>query len=372
VNAPAAVTANFTSSGSGSGGSGSSGSKWYNSAWSYQKALTISHTQVSGSSNLSNFPVLISLAADASLAANAQSTGNDILFTDAGGNKLSHEIENFNPATGQLAAWVQVPTVSPAVDTVIYMYFGNPSAGNQQNNTLVWDANYRGVWHLSHGTALNAADSTSNGNNGTVVNAQSAAGEIGGGANFNGGNASVDLGGGASGLGITGPITAEAWINVTGWPANGYPAGVLGMGYNYASSRTGWMLEAGTDNGGNHYLSWSSNNGVTHGVSVSSNAATGTWHQVVGTFDGATWKMYLDGAAVGSSADAAAPVDTGDDVVAGGLSTNGYGTIFCFNGLLDELRVSNTARSADWIATQHNNQSNPGNFLVVGAIQTAP
>ena len=365
VNAPAAVTAAFTSA-------GSSGSKWYNTAWSYQKAITIGHTQVSGSSNLTNFPVLISLVADSNLAANAQSGGNDILFTDSSGtNKLNHEIENFNPATGQLIAWVQVPSVSPAMDTVIYMYFGNPSASNQQNKTLVWDTNYRGVWHLAHGTALNAADSTSNGNNGTIVNAQAAAGEIGGAASFNGANASVDLGG-ASGLGITGPITAEAWINVTGWPANGYPAGVLGMGYSYASGRTGWMLEAGTDNGGNHYLGWSSNNGATHGVASPSTLATGTWHQVVGTFDGATWKMYLDGAANGSSADATAPVNTGDDVVAGGLSTNGFGTIFVFNGLLDELRVSNTARSSDWIATEHNNQSNPGNFLIVGTIQTAP
>jgi len=58
--------------------------------------------------------------------------------------------------------------------------------------------------------------------------------------------------------------------------------------------------------------------------------------------------------------------------VAGGLSTNGYGTIFRFNGLLDELRVSNTARSANWIATEYNNQSNPAAFFSVGAIQTAP
>ena len=144
------------------------------------------------------------------------------------------------------------------------------------------------------------------------------------------------------------------------------------MGYNYASGKTGWMLEASTDNGGNHYLSWSSNSGVTHGVAIPSTLATGAWHQMVGTFDGATWKMYLDGAAVGSSADATAPINSGDDVVAGGLSTNGYGTIFNFNGLLDELRVSNTARSSDWIATQHNNESNPGAFLAVGAMQTAP
>jgi hypothetical protein len=81
--------------------------------------------------------------------------------------------------------------------------------------------------------------------------------------------------------------------------------------------------------------------------------------------------MYLDGAANGSSADGTAPVNTGDDVVAGGLSTNGFGTIFLFNGLLDELRVSNTARSSDWIATEYHNQSSPGHFVSVGSAQSS-
>jgi hypothetical protein len=341
----------------------------YNS-YGYQRTITIAHAKVSASSNLTNFPVLISLAADADLAAHAQSSGNDILFTDSSGiNKLNHEIETYNSTTGQLIVWVQVPSVSPAVDTAIYMYYGNPSASSQQSKTLVWDANYQGVWHLANGATLNATDSTSHGNNGTVVNASATAGEIGGGAGFNGSNASVDLGSG-SGLAITGPITAEAWINVTSWPANGYPAGLLGMGYSYATGRTGWMLEAGTDNGGNHSLIWTSNSGATHGVVSPGSVATGSWHHLVGAFDGSTWKMYLDGAAAGSSADGTAPVNTGDHVVAGGLSTNGYGAIFPFNGLLDELRVSNTARSSDWIATEYNNQSNPGNFLSVGPVRT--
>jgi hypothetical protein len=362
VNAPAAVTANFSSS--------SGGSNWYSASWSYQKAITISHTEVSGSSNLTDFPALISLATDPDLAAHAQSSGNDILFTDASGiNKLNHEIETYNSTTGQLIAWVQVPSVSPVADTVIYMYYGNPSAASQQSKTLVWDANYQGVWHLGNGVTLNATDSTSNGNNGVSSNASAAAGEIGGGASFNGGNASVDLGGG-SGLRITGPITAEAWINVTAWPGNGYPAGLLGMGYSYASGWTGWMLEAVSDNGGNHYLSWASSNGAPHGVVSPSSVVTGAWHHLVGVFDGSTWKMYLDGAANGSSADSMAPVNTGDDVVAGGLSTNGFGPIFPFNGLLDELRVSNTARSSDWIATEYHNQSSPGAFLSVGPAQS--
>jgi hypothetical protein len=36
------------------------------------------------------------------------------------------------------------------------------------------------------------------------------------------------------------------------------------------------------------------------------------------------------------------------------------------DGIIDEVRISNVARSADWITTEYNNQSNP-NFYSVGS-----
>jgi hypothetical protein len=33
-----------------------------------------------------------------------------------------------------------------------------------------------------------------------------------------------------------------------------------------------------------------------------------------------------------------------------------------FTGIVDEARVSDTTRSADWIATEYNNQSSPSTF----------
>ena len=85
---------------------------------------------------MTNFPMLFSVPNDANLAALAQSSGNDILFTASDGvTKLNHEIESYNSATGKLIAWVQVPTLSPTADTVIYVYYGNASASNQQNPT---------------------------------------------------------------------------------------------------------------------------------------------------------------------------------------------------------------------------------------------
>jgi hypothetical protein len=39
------------------------------------------------------------------------------------------------------------------------------------------------------------------------------------------------------------------------------------------------------------------------------------------------------------------------------------------NGVLDEARVSNIARSADWIKTEYNNQQSPASFCVVDATE---
>jgi len=88
---------------------------WYTSGWSYRKKITFNSANITA--DQTNFPVLISLT-DADLAAHAQNNGDDILFTDSGGsNKLSYEIEKYNAGTGELVAWVKIPTLSSSTDT---------------------------------------------------------------------------------------------------------------------------------------------------------------------------------------------------------------------------------------------------------------
>src|SRR3990172_1526553 len=65
---------------------------WWNDAWLYRKSLTIDHTKVAG--DLADFPALVSLS-DTDLGAHAQTDGDDIVFIDREGKKLSHEIESF-------------------------------------------------------------------------------------------------------------------------------------------------------------------------------------------------------------------------------------------------------------------------------------
>ena len=139
---------------------------------------------------------------DTELAADAQPDFDDILFTASDGTtKLSHEIEKYNAATGELVAWVKVPTVSSTVDTVLYMYYGNGTAGNQQDAANVWDANYKGVWHLKEdpsGGAPQMKDSTSSPihgtSNGTMTSGDQVAGKIDGSLDFDGSDDLINLG----------------------------------------------------------------------------------------------------------------------------------------------------------------------------------
>lgn len=187
---------------------------WYNNVWQKRKLITIDHTKVTA--NQTNFPILIKESSDADLVARAQSSGNDIMFTDSNGTtKLAFQTESYDSATGALVAWVKVPFLSATTDTTLYMYYGNASAGVQQDPTNVWDSNYEGVWHLnSSGATLNTNDSTSKARNGTNTGATSTTSEVGGAARFLG-NGTTYIDAGANPITGSSPFTLSAWVNTT-------------------------------------------------------------------------------------------------------------------------------------------------------------
>jgi len=139
---------------------------WWDADWTYNKKITIDYTKVDAT--LTNFPVLIDLSSDDSLKAYAQSNGDDIAFIASNETtQLDHEIEYFNSTTGELQAWVEVPSVSSTTDTVIYMYYGNSTCGSQEDVVGTWDSNHKMVHHLNDWTTSTTEDSTSNSNDGT-------------------------------------------------------------------------------------------------------------------------------------------------------------------------------------------------------------
>ena len=105
--------------------------------YSYQKTLTIDGSKVVGTN--ANFPVLIHIT-DTDLRDHVlNSSGYDIIFSDIGYNRLDHELESYNSATGELVAWVRIPILANGTNTQIRMFYGNPQITIDQSFESVWE-----------------------------------------------------------------------------------------------------------------------------------------------------------------------------------------------------------------------------------------
>ncbi|MFC1461044.1 DUF2341 domain-containing protein, partial [Verrucomicrobiota bacterium] len=142
---------------------------WYDLNWEYRKKITIVHTNVV--SDLTNFPVLVSVTNSVDFQNHAHTNGSDFVITASDGTtKLYREIEAYS--NGTLVLWFNAPSLSSNTPAEFYIYYGNPS-GSETNDTATWDANYVMVQHLQESPANSVTghlDSTSYGNNGAPMN----------------------------------------------------------------------------------------------------------------------------------------------------------------------------------------------------------
>jgi hypothetical protein len=338
----------------------------------YRKPLTIDHSKVTCGSGITDFPVLISLSGVADITTTAygghvqSSNGYDIVFRASNGvDELWHEVESYDGSTGTLVAWVKMPTVSATADTTIYMYYGNQCIlSPTQNANNVWDSNDYVVVHHMNGssyTALN--DSTGNHNDITYQNGTPAyqqTGKIGYGVSFNGTNGAVEASDSTS-LDITNQVTVSAWINPT---ANGgYPRIAA---KSYTSNALPYTIYGLLFDNSGHLRGEIASVGAQHGADGSTVVPTGAWTYATFVYDHSYMRLYFNGAPDGTPVSLASNIDTNTMPLS--IARSGYGSDY-FNGTIDEVRISNTARPACWIQTEYNNQSSPGTFYTVGAEQ---
>src|SRR3989344_5646002 len=98
--------------------------------YTYRRLIDITDAQISSGPH-TNFPILATTTlADLKTTANGgdvpDTACDNIIFTDSDSPpQLSHEIEKYDPATGELVACVRVPSLAAA--STIYMYYGNSS-----------------------------------------------------------------------------------------------------------------------------------------------------------------------------------------------------------------------------------------------------
>jgi hypothetical protein len=357
---------------------------WYtiSSGWLYREKITINHSMVGTntcSSPLLNFPVLISLTnqdylktVTGKIKGTVVDNNLDILFVSPSDNtkKLDHEIESYDGVNGNLVAWVKVPSLScygNSADTSVYMYYGNNSPSNQQNKTGVWDDggtgnldgvgnHFKMVQHLGGNIANGVAghlDSTQYANNGTpynfngiVTSTTNGIGQINGDDIFDGTNDYVNAGNKSS-LNITNTLTVEVWIKPN-----------LGAFQKIITKDTTWLYEKqpfnlGFNNTGSRIIFYTGDGTNELHASAPSDNTAGAWSHIVATYDGSAIKVYKDGVAGSPTARTGNLYTNSTNVNFGQWGSGGY----LFSGSIDEVRISDVARSADWIKAEYNNES---------------
>jgi len=338
---------------------------WCADAWNYRKKITMDHTLVPNTTQ-TDFPVLIDIT-DADLSARAKADGSDICFYLTGcAQKLKREIEYWDKATGVLVVWVKIPSLSHLVDTDIDMYYGN-AAGAETNDTATWNNNFVMVQHMTDDPDnATTQDSTSYDNDGAKIGAGNP-GEVNGkiykAQEFNGSTSVITVTDDTE-LRLTSVGTVEAWIKVTGTTDWRVMVGKI-SGTSGAASELDYMIQL--DNTNAKLRGFIGNGAGTNVQTGTVDVVDGSWHHVAFTWDGSKLRIYNDG-----------NFDTDLDQTVNAQSTNHpvligkYHTTYYYTGDIDEVRLSNTARSGDWLKTSHNNQNNPGDFYTVGAEESSP
>ncbi|MHA2402659.1 MAG: LamG-like jellyroll fold domain-containing protein, partial [Candidatus Kariarchaeaceae archaeon] len=319
-------------------------------------------------SDLTDFPLLISII-DSDLKTRAQADGRDIAFFDSLGNQLDHEIEKYDPdysgSEAELLAWIK-SDLSSTSDTIITMKYGDSSIANQWNPTGVWSNGYNNIWHLKEDPSTQQIDDSTTSNDGTSVGSMTSgdqvAGQIGGSLDFDGSNDLINFG----------VINTNAWsaMTVSAWVYK-YDTGddrifsiapstfVNDSRITIAATSDRFFTRIGTDGSGGS---------LSTTVAASGSFTPNTWQHVTATWDSSSSQivLYVDGAPAISVAKGGTSIrdhSAQEAVIANvNLAENRY-----YYGIIDEVRLSTSARSADWVATEYSNQNNPSGFYSVGS-----
>jgi hypothetical protein len=315
--------------------------------WTYRKQITIDHTKID--SNLTDFPVLVKLTSSNFDFSKARSDGYDIRFCSPDESTLyKYERERHDSSSQVAEYWVKIPSISSSSDTTFWIEYGNASASDGADPTNAWDSNFKGVWHMTdaNGTTGAVKDSTANANNGTKLSANEPAntdGKIERAQDFDGSNDKITIPDSNS-LDITSAITIEAWVkfdSLATFKTIVSKSSASQINYQLRNDYNASTIQFGFRDSG----------GIFRAAVSTLTVSTGTFVYVAATFQRPNVNFYVNGAS-----DSANPVSLDYSMVSNnyplymGVENNDS---WFFDGIIDEVRISNVVRSAAWIKASY-------------------
>jgi MSHA biogenesis protein MshQ len=342
--------------------------------WARRKAITLLASQIEapGDAALTDFPVLVSVT-DPQLAASALAGGEDIVFTAGDATTvLASELESFTPTTGQLVAWVKVPSLPATTDTRLYLYYGNPSPP-PRTPEAVWTSSHLAVWHLHQdpgpGGEGEIRDATGGNHDGTAANMESSdsvPARIGRGLKFNGIDEDLSF----DSMDVGNAFTISMWIAFTGG------SNVKPLIANSATGRDqdGFRFFVNTAGTSDRKLIFETGSGDTASGRTADTGAGAlpldTLTHVAAVVDrtAATALLYVNGASVAVDTSIGNNFETRSGLAVARMKD----ALVHFPGTVDQIEVARALRAPEWIRTSFNNQSQPTSFHALDPEELAP
>ncbi len=342
---------------------------WANSC---KIVLNTSATGANVATNQTGFPVLVRLTKSNFSFSQAMSGGKDVRFSKSNGAHIPYQIERWDSTNGLAEIWVKADTVyGNNSSQYLKMYWGKSGAIDSSNGGPVFDtANaFTGVWHFNTPGTGKRPDATFYSDSAKPIGASfSQAGVIGGCDTFSAaiaGNNSYDsVANAANSINLANRnFTLMAWCKMDSIPDTG-ATGVNHdrhfMGLGKPAPDSGLQMEyihAGKYSFRFYNDDLDQTNPYTGGK---------TWHLVAGTFNATTKAqiLYYDGAMDNSRTASHTFAGTGALII-------GKSFWQTWDGSLDEVVVSDTDRSADWIKLCYASQNPTASWSTLAPIITA-
>jgi len=334
--------------------------------YSFRRAIIVQPNQVPNSATLSDFPMLIDITGTYLLTTGnggdiTNANGYDIVFSTDHSTTLSQDIIYYEgTTTGAYKAWIKVPSIQDG--TVIYMYYGNASISADPSTSATWGNNYEGVWQLDS----DFNDASPNGRNGTNNGSVNTTGVIEDAQDFEYDNSteSVDVGT----FSVAGSaLTISSWIRIESWSP---PDGRILSKANGTANNNHWYALSARRYWFSHRLRFRVKTGGTT-TTLSPTTGTlnaGTWYYATAVYDGTNMILYLNGTQIGFTGKTGALSQ--DNTVSNFIGNNPPSNGGPFDGVIDHVTLASSARSADWVGAEYNNQSSPSSFFSVGSAVT--
>ena len=349
--------------------------QFFDNGWGMMNNITIDSNMID--EDLVNFPILVNIN-NTTILSYMQDDGDDLRFTDSSNNTVfNYEIESINNT--ELFVWVNITNISSSVDTVFRMYYNNSVATSGENITGTWDSNFVMVQHMNDATTSSILDSTSYNNDGSKKGANEpivdSSGMIADAQDFDG---------------------TDDFINISDNinTIEGYDAGTISSFFKIDSTQVGtiFSLMDGTGAGNRIYLvinsvgvyadeslSFYIQRGGTDRLAMylrnSINLyADNQWHHItVKTGDGDN-SIFIDGIEETVtfqtgfiSSNEFSNIDNSDVAYLGVRKDMGSLSRY-LTDYIDEVRISNIARSSAWINTSFDSSNQTTGFLSMGDV----